>query len=62
MGTMVGAPPAAKPAALPKSPFVSAPADGSTITAPPQAPPKKEYQLALFVGSDAQSKRSKGRR
>lgn len=52
-----GATAGATPAAPPKSPFVTAPAGGSTIAAPSQTPPKKDYQLALFVGSDAQSKR-----
>src|SRR5690606_1123258 len=56
-GATVGAPPAATPVAPPKSPFVTAPGGSATIAAPSQTPPKKEYQLALFVGSDAQSKR-----
>ena len=56
-GGMVGATPATNPVTPPRSPFVTAPAGNSTIVAPSQTPPKKDYQLALFVGSDAQSKR-----
>ncbi len=38
------------------SQLVIVPANTPTVTGPSQPPPKKDYQIALFVGSDAQSK------
>jgi hypothetical protein len=47
-----------KAAILPTNdrPLVIVPTNTPTITGPSQPPPKKDYQLALFVGNDAQSK------
>lgn len=50
--------PADTPSANPTaSPFADVPASTATISAPAQPPEKKDYQLALFVGTDDQSKR-----
>lgn len=38
------------------NPLVIVPANTPAVTGPAQPPPKKDYQLALFVGNDAQSK------